>query len=361
MNEYDICYPDYENSIVNVSSTIMEYFGGEHCHEANSLLLSKLNDKKYNKIVLLILDGLGTFNMDCCLGEDSFLQTHKIADISSVFPPTTASALTSIYAEQYPNEHCIIGGSIWLEDEQILVKCFSSESWTKFPYIYFGDKLKRIGIKTNSVSIYGKKGRDRVDNIDSLVNRIGKLSKKKGKRFVISYFNQPDYIIHDEGVHGAKTKEMIEQIEKSIENLQQNMSDDTAVIIIADHGLIDCHSFCNLSDCNGLMDCLSVPPSCEPTAMAFFVKEGRHEEFQRLFKENVEGYILYTRAEVLESKLFGIGEDNRKLANIVGDYFAVSIGDGWAWPEHFHPFKAVHAGLHKGEMIVPLILFDKSV
>ena len=151
MNEYEICYPDYENSIVNVSSTIMEYFGGEHCHDVNSLLISKLNEKKYNKIVLLILDGLGSFNMDCCLGNDSFLQSHKIADISSVFPPTTTAALTSIYSEQYPNEHCRIGGTLWLASEQRLENGFGECVDRTFPYIYFGDKLKSMGIETNSV------------------------------------------------------------------------------------------------------------------------------------------------------------------------------------------------------------------
>lgn len=105
MDKYDICYPNYDHCIVNVMSSILKYLGVANKHTPNAILLDKLNNGGYDQVILMLFDGMGSCNIDDHLSEESFLRSHKFCDISSVFPPTTVAAITSIVSESYPNEH----------------------------------------------------------------------------------------------------------------------------------------------------------------------------------------------------------------------------------------------------------------
>ena len=70
-------------------------------------------------------------------------------------------------------------------------------------------------------------------------------------------------------------------------------------------------------------------------------------------------FILFSKEEVLEQKLFGYGIQHKMAEGFLGDYLAISINKmsiDNIKPKDREPFKAGHAGLTVDEMLVPLII-----
>ena len=60
-------------------------------------------------IVLLLFDGMGISVLEKHLAPDSFLRKHLVCPISSVFPPTTTAATTSVLTGRTRIEHGWLG------------------------------------------------------------------------------------------------------------------------------------------------------------------------------------------------------------------------------------------------------------
>ncbi|MBO7336886.1 MAG: phosphodiesterase, partial [Lachnospiraceae bacterium] len=71
-------------------------------------------------------------------------------------------------------------------------------------------------------------------------------------------------------------------------------------------------------------------------------------------------FILLTKEEVLESRLFGSGPEHPLFRDMLGDFLAVATGDKalFAKPGEDPGFKAMHAGLTTEEMQIPLIVYN---
>lgn len=354
----NISFPDYDCCVVNVSSTILRYFGAPTNHNAIPKLLDKLKKGNYKKIVLFVFDGMGSYNIDANL-SNGFLQNHKMMDISSVFPPTTVAALSSIDSELYPSEHGRLGWTRWFDKEQTLENGFTIGLTNKYyPYIGIDKILKKFKIKNTSVSPFAKYKRF---TLDGITNCVINLCKRSNHKFIYAYFNEPDAVSHRKGCTDLKTRSMLEQIDNSMRYLQASLPDDVAVIVTADHGLIDIKSQQFIDEYPSITECLAAPPSIEPTAISFRVKSDKNEQFASEFNKHIAGFKLMTKQEVIDNNLFGKTSNIDKLSHALGDYFAVSIGENVLWFDRSHQFIAVHGGLHKGELQVPLILFDNKM
>lgn len=360
MNEYDICYPDYNRSIVNIPATVSRYFGAQTEIAPIPELYEMLKTKNIKRIVFMVFDGLGSMNLDNAQNGKGFLIEHKLADISSVFPPTTVAAMNSLYSGQFPNRHCRIGWTMYFKKIDEIVTVFKSKVLgEELPYVPFYNLLP--GITPYFVSPFSSK-KDKRKTISGIFRRVKKLIGQKGHQFIFTYHFSPDNLMHKTGTKSRQTYKAIADIEKAAKKLYQNLQEDTAVIMTADHGQIDQKGFILLDE--RLEGLLERPPTVEPTACAFFVKEGQRELFKRLFDEKyAEIYRLYTKEEILASGLFGPGKNNERLSEFTGDFFAVAIGDKVIVSKEEMPklikFKGIHAGLHKGEMTVPLIVLTK--
>jgi predicted AlkP superfamily pyrophosphatase or phosphodiesterase len=100
--------PDYRGgSLVNLIASIVAARGGKPLHPPLAKLpVSELRDAR--NIVLLIIDGLGD-NYLMRRGAGSELARRRRAALTSVFPSTTASAITTSYTGRTPIEHGLTG------------------------------------------------------------------------------------------------------------------------------------------------------------------------------------------------------------------------------------------------------------
>src|SRR5437764_8327261 len=98
--------PDYEGgSLVNLVATVVGSRGGKPLHE--TLRNFSLATDATN-VVLFIIDGLGD-NYLARHGKGSELGRRRRRSLTSVFPSTTASAITTSYTGRTPLEHGLTG------------------------------------------------------------------------------------------------------------------------------------------------------------------------------------------------------------------------------------------------------------
>ena len=107
-------FPDYDNGLVNVMSSILKYFNIYHKHKS----LGKLDDvlkKKPKNVVLVLFDGLGYNILKRNEKYCPFLNEYLIGDISSCFPTTTMSARTTVESGLCPIEHGWLGWDMYFK------------------------------------------------------------------------------------------------------------------------------------------------------------------------------------------------------------------------------------------------------
>ena len=372
---YNIQYPDYNRSILSVSSSILNFFN----INSNYPTLKELDNylkKGYKNIVFLILDCLGTEILTENLGESSFLRKNLIANITTVFPSTTVAATTAFHSGTSPFENGWIGWMPYFKEYNDIIEIFTSKEF------YTGKKLNIPNIEESILkyeTIYSKiisQNKnvtyhkvfpdfvpDGAKNIEELCNNIYNACNNKNRcNLVSAYWNEPDHTIHHTGVHSKETKHAIENIDKNIKELANKLN-DTLIIISADHGAVDIEEV-YINKYKVLTECLKMPPSIETRFVTFFIKEGKEQkfkqEFKRIFKEE---FLLYTKSEFLDLGLLGKGNKHYKIDEFLGDFVAISKSNKairYELNNKFEKLIADHAGITKDEMMVPVITIERK-
>ena len=111
----DFTLPNYNGgSIVNLMASIEKSFGLKTTYPILKLLPpEKLKDSK--NVVLLILDGLG-YEYLKKKKKMPILNNYLLGSMTSVFLPTTASAITTFLTAVAPQQHALTGWFIHLKE-----------------------------------------------------------------------------------------------------------------------------------------------------------------------------------------------------------------------------------------------------
>ena len=378
-----IVYPDYNNSILNLITSILKYYKVDTKHSSLKILDNKLNNK-YKNVVLIILDGMGEHILKN-ISKDGFLYKNKIDTITSVYPSTTTAALTTYYSGMPPYESGWIAWSQYFKEYGRCVDMLShKESYkgddvqntridvfdktVKYTPIFEQIENASPNVKayeiTPDYSDKRSKRSLRANSIDELCQNIEMLCKVPEEKFILAYSDKPDNLLHKYGCTSEEVKEYIKYMEDTIKNMCSKLSDDSIVIISADHGHKDINKVYNILDYTKLQECLIMPASLESRSVAFWVKEERKEEFEKIFKEIFkDDFLLLNKKEIIEKKLLGYGQMHSKIDDFIGNYMALSVSDAIIKLETYlwdgkNVKKSTHCGLTQDEMEVPLIVID---
>lgn len=366
-----LCFPDYENCIANLANSILEKFGVCENHQKLGLLESYL-ERDYENVVVILLDGMGKCIIQKNLDKDGFFNSHLAGNYSSVFPPTTVAATTSMANGLMPSEHSWLGWDCYYPQIDKNVAVFlNQESGTEQPaadynvaWTYCGYESVVSKIRANGGSAYEVAPfvEPFPDSFEQICQQIRDLCKQPGKKYIYGYWNEPDHIMHQQGCYGEAAKQTVRDLEEQVCLLCEELK-NTLVIVTADHGHMDSEGVA-LVDYPKIMECLVRMPSIEPRALNLFVKEGKGEQLECEFrKEFGDKFLLLTKEQVLERKLFGSGKEHPNFRKMLGDYLAVAIDDLSIYNtrEEADYFVGVHAGLTEDEMQIPLIIIEGVV
>ena len=382
-----IKYPDYDNCIAGIPNSVLRSMGLEPGRRTLELLDRYLEGRCYENVVVILLDGMGKNIMDANLPKDGFFASHLVGTLSSTFPPTTVAATTSIQSGKEPCEHGWLGWDCYYPQIDKNVTVFLNKetgtdeqaedynvAWRYCGYESTVDKLLKAGVQAYNAMPFLEPF---PDTFEKICDRIAGLCGKRGRKYIYSYWREPDHLMHEKGCFGKDVKELLGKLEAQVEELCERISeskaveneciknkpkegDGTLVIVTADHGHIDTKGVA-LIDYPKICECLSRLPSIEPRALNFFIKPGMEEQFVSEFNRRFsEKFRLFTKAEVLENKLFGRGTEHPAFHDMLGDYLAVATGDLCIYNtrEEADFFIGAHAGLTAEEMTIPLILVE---
>ncbi len=368
----NIQYPDYDRSILSISSSILKYYGPE----SNYKSLEKLDDilkKEYKNIVYLILDCLGDNILNENLSDDSVLRSNKITTVTSVFPSTTAAATTAIHSGLSPLENGWIGWMPYFKEYNRAIELFSGCDFYTGERIIKNNELSDLNYETIYEKICKRKkdliyhqcfpsfAKNGSQTFEELCIKINESCNNANHNLVSAYWNEPDHTIHNTGINSKEVKTLLKNIDDNIFKLSQSL-DDTLIIITADHGAINLKEI-YINEIKEIDECLSFPPTIESRFVNFFIKPCMHNQFKKALRTYFKDeYLIYTREEFLNSGLLGKGMPHPRIETYFGDYIVIMNGTKsiryttTGKIEKYH--LADHSGITREEMIVPLIYID---
>ena len=363
-------YADYQNSIVNLSCSILKYYGAKNEHRTLENIDELLKDE-YKNVVIILLDGLGMDALQYHSEENGFFRKHLISEYSSVFPPTTTAATTSLESGLTPLEHGWLGWSLYFSEIDKIVNAFiNTEKDTNIqvadyhvanqfiPYKSIYQKIKDAGM-ANAYSV-SKFGSNRINSFDEMTNEIMRLCGTTEKKYIYGYWENPDSLMHEFGCYSNQVAKSIKELENKVEEMCKSLS-DTLVIITADHGHCNLEHYI-LSDYPKLIKMLKRPNSIETRAVAFYIKDEYLNDFPAEFNsEFKDEFLLLSKREVIEHEIFGDGKMHPKFEEFIGDYLAIAISNkGIVYSQDSSQFISNHAGMTEKEMKIPLIAICKN-
>lgn len=359
---------NYKNSLLNFSSSLMKYYGlvSEYpTHALTDYLLSK----KYRHVAVILLDGMGYQVVEDDLENGSILKTHQVMKINSVFPPTTSAATTALLTGKAPIETGWLGWHLYLKENDpslILFKnkeYYTDKEFTDYkvkdvlPYTPFYNQLKRA----KGYYIGPSWSENPCNDFHEATTKLKEIINKDEANFTYLYWDDPDKTMHEYGTTSSITKVELRKLESEILSLSEELPDSTIIFVLADHGHLDIEPI-EIKKHPAFMDTLRKPMSGEGRFTQFYLKEGKEEEFKNYFKEHFSEYFdLYTRKEIIDSKICGLFEPNPNINILLGDYCAVAK-DVYFFVDHIdeNTFKSGHAGLTKEELEIPVILLKRK-
>ncbi len=379
----NIVLPDYNHSILNTISSILKYYNVET--EYNGIRqLDEILQKKYDNIVLLILDGMGEHILKN-ISPNGFFNQNQLDVVTSVCPSTTTAAMTTYYSGKPPIETAWIAMSQYFKEngraiemlrktdsytgEKMNIGKFNVFDLIKYTPIYEKIENKNPEVKAYEINPTYCEARSKrninADNIELLCDSIKAICNNNDKNFILAYSDNPDVILHKYGTDSIEVKNFLLNAEKSIENLCTSLTDTNSLIIIsADHGHKNIKQIFNVMDLVEIQDCFIMPPSLESRAVTFWIKENKIDKFEKFFDDNFKDqFILYKTPEFLSKHLLGYGNKHPKIDDFLGNYVAIAIGDsiiklGTNISKDKPNKKSTHCGFTKYEMEVPLIVIN---
>lgn len=362
---------DYNECLTNLACSIRKYFGLEYNHNTLDYIDKILDEKKPKNIVTILCDGMGSNILDRVLNKNDFLIRKRVKAITTVFPATTVAATTSMMTGLNPVETGMLGWDMYYKDiDKTITTFLHSEKGDKefIPLQEAIDYNKTHMIKKSTMDELNDKtiykgytlfpfGNNPYKNLDDMYELIKEKCEEEGKKYIYAYDIEPDQTMHEQGCNSEQVRKIIVDINKRVELLSKSVK-DTIIFVVADHGHKDVINI-NLTDYPDVVECLEKNTSLEPRAVNFFIKPDRKELFVKLFdKYFTDDFDLYSMEDVIESKLFGDGNENEIFRDALGDYLAVAKTNKTLLYGGSEILKSQHAGYTDDEIYVPLIVID---
>jgi len=376
--------PDYAGGgFANLIATIVEACGGTP-RLAPLTALPPGELKAASNILLLMVDGLGD-NYLRREGAGGALLARRRGAITSVFPSTTASAITTSFTGWTPLEHGLTGwwtlfGAAGCVGSPLPFQRRGEKTALGVPpaAVYRAgslfDGLGRRGIVVShrpivdsdySLHHCGRAERRAYDKLEGMVGEtVAAVKSGSEPKFIYAYWPEFDALSHRFGNGSVPTRAHFMAVDAAFGELMDRLAGtETLVVASADHGFVDSvgEDALEFTDAPGLAGLLRYP-LCGESRVAFcHVQEGREREFmQRASDWLGERAQVRPSRELAEEGWFGGGDAHPRFAERIGDVALVMNGRAtvkdWTPGEPRHRHVGHHGGASADEMMIPLIV-----
>lgn len=366
----NIRYPDYNRSLLQIPNSLLAHYGVAPLHGTLPELDRALGRGARN-VVLMLFDGMGIGMLERHLPADSFLRSHLVCPLSSVFPPTTMAAVNTVESALSPLEHGHLGWDLWFDEMGENYAIFGRAGKTSGKPYEKGDPGKLFLPYDNIRTLIAREnpGLDvrylapfeppYFRTLRDYFKLSAEICRADGPHFLYAYWMNPDHDTHELGTDSAKVTKIMRDIDRGVERFCRRLT-DTTLIITADHGMVDVEMIW-LTDYPELCDMFVHEPSIEARACAFFIKDDCREAFPAAFNRLFgDRFRLYSADEALREGLFGPGEPHPRSRGFMGDFIACATSAAaFGMTPEDDPLKALHAGLTEAENQIPLIIVEK--
>ena len=378
--------PNYKDgSIVNLTSSIMRGFGAKSPYGVLKTLDPKRLRESTN-VVLLVIDGMGYEYLEKN-GTNSILTEHLHAKMTSVFPSTTATGITTFLTGLAPQQHAVTGWFMLIKELGLVARILP------FSPRYGGSSIGKIGIDPTSVldlepiamqlkaeshylmpdyltgsdySAATSRGAKThgCKSTDECLKKIKDiLNANSNRKFMYAYLPEFDSLCHEFGTQSHEVLLYFQELNHLLVQLLDALKGSNATILItSDHGLIDTETMdrISLEEHPDLTKTLSLPLCGEPRVAYCYVHPARVKAFRDYVTAQLSDYCtLHKSSDLVRRHFFGLHKANPKLLDRIGDYILI-MKDSYVLKdfipgESAHFLKANHGGVSKEEMYVPLI------
>jgi hypothetical protein len=328
-------------------------------------------------VVLVLVDGLGAISLRAHAGHartlTSALAKKDVA--SSVFPSTTASALTSILTGVRPGEHGLVGYRVLDPDRDVLVNQLSGwesdgidpQAWQPVPTVFERGRAEGRPVFAVGVAAYADSGFSRATlrgaefvAARTAAERISTaygLAERHPGSFVYCYIPEVDKAGHKHGIASPQWVAALEDVDAA---LAQRVPPRVGVVVTADHGMVDVPAHRQIvleeGDLGGVRHL-----GGEPRMIHAYLDPGAEADaVAERWSRDLQGVAdVGTREQAISSGLFGPVVTDA-AASRIGDVLIVARGnaavyDGTAADQRNRGMVGQHGGLTPEERQVPVV------
>lgn len=410
----DFVFPNYTGKgFANIPATILSFFGADTNKPSLDKQLFPLEKLQGIKnIVLILLDGFGYLQWKRYAKDYRLISLIErkapARQLTSVFPSTTAAALTTINTGLTPQEHGLFEWNVYFPEldaiittlpfhriaddkpDQLLEEEISPSLLYRGKTIY--QRLQEKQVKTFVMnhsgyvdSAYSRvihRGATRLpfkSGAELSVNLRRLLEQVSGKTYAYVYWDGIDSAEHKHGpgtdYHAAEIELVTHMLETVfVRQLSPTVARQTLLIFTADHGQVnmDPQETVYLNRFQSVMKAFSLGPNGKSILPAGGPRDVfLHIDSRKLNRvEKVISRLFQNKAAVIKtnlainSGLFGNGTVSRRFKQRVGNLMILPHRNHTIWYRHPKTKKTKHFGHHGGltpeEMLIPLAAIRAS-
>ncbi len=331
--------------------------------------------------IVFVVDGLGARNLAARAGHARFLaSTMAKKDVArTVFPSTTAAALTSLLTGTWPGEHGIVGYRVrvpgtdsapnqlkgWETDGlspttwQRAQPLFERESAAGRP-TFVVSRAEYVGSGFTEATLRGGQFVTAADVVDR-ARIAADLAADNPGSLVYLYAPDLDGIGHKSGWESDPWAAGLERIDSAARVLSTALRPGVGAVLTADHGMVDVprHRHLLLSEGSELLRGVRLIGG-EPRMLHLYAEVGEGERVAQAWRASESGRSwVMTRDEAIGAGLFGPRADEA-VRDRIGDVIvaaraAVAYYDDRLFDKAAQKMVGQHGSLTDEERTVPLV------
>ncbi|MFP4232760.1 MAG: alkaline phosphatase family protein [Candidatus Aenigmatarchaeota archaeon] len=374
--------PDYSGKCVTKIVPTVEHILGLKNGET-------MVDERSDKVLLVVIDGLGYKKLRELAGQDEelegILSEFEMEKITTSFPTSTVPGLFSILSGKPVGRHGLFEwvsyseeldmrysplkfGAVEDEDkDKFEEEAIKEKIWPETVPDILSSNVEKYKIQPDDIIGEETKYRKPYGNIvEAFVKTRNAIQGENGKSFFYLYISALDTTNHENGPNEEESEELTRDLFRLLKKHIIEKLEDIAVVVTSDHGFMDIENKVYMEDGSDLAERIfphlkeqggrKIKPIGDPRTVNFHVKESKAEKVMDILNEELDcEFEVYRTEKMIEEGLFSDNGVSKRFEQSLGEVTLVMRGKSMIIFEPYDEYEGMHGGLTEDELYVPLL------